>query len=180
MDKQTKSERLTPGDDVRVRLVKRPRPDVEYPAVVIVDDGTHIVVRAPWAGEASRDLGFVRFERGDIFTEHYWRDRWYSIKEVRGPTGALKGWYCDVARPARVGDDQLVAEDLDLDLWMSADRRTILRLDEDDFVASGLAQNDPVAAAEARRALEELVRLAGDGFSGVLDSRGTRLDDDVH
>jgi hypothetical protein len=161
---------LRPGGPVRVYLVKRHPPDVEYPAVVVADDGTHVVVRGPWSLDEARDLGYVRFEPGDVFTEHYWRDRWYSVKEVRGPGGALKGWYCDVARPVRVRGGQLVSEDLDLDLWVSADRRTVLRLDEEDFTASGLQDRDPAAAAAARRALEELERLARDGFSGITGS----------
>lgn len=159
---------LAVGSEVRVRLVKAPRPDVEYPAVVLSDDGTHLVVEAPWAGAPARDLGFVRFEQGDVFTEHYWRDRWYSIKEVRDAAGALKGWYCDVTRPARAAAGLLVVDDLDLDLWRSADGRTILRLDEEDFIASGLTQRDPVAAGQARRALDELERLAREGFRGLL------------
>lgn len=154
---------MTPGSEVTVRLLKAPRPDVTYPAVVLTDDGTQLVVRAPWAGAASRDFGFVRFERGDVFTEHYWRDRWYSIKEVRGADGALKGWYCDVTRPARVETGELLVTDLDLDLWRSADGATILRLDEDEFAASGLAERDPEAAARARRALDELEELARAG-----------------
>lgn len=158
---------LAEGAEVLVRLVKHPRPDVEYPAAVVSDDGTHIVVRAPWAGDTSRDLGFVRFERGDVFTEHYWRDRWYSVKQVHGADGALKGWYCDVTRPARVHEHGLVIDDLDLDLWASADGRTILRLDEEDFLASGLAERDPDAAARARAALDELERLARAGFAGI-------------
>ncbi len=164
MDSQLSNVPLTPGSEVVVRLVKHPRENVEYPAAVTFDDGTHLVVRAPWAGAASRDFGFVRFERGDLFTEHYWRDRWYSVKEVRAASSALKGWYCDVARPAVVRDGLLVVEDLDLDLWVSADRRTMLRLDEDEFVASGLTERDPLAAAEARRALDELEHLARNGF----------------
>jgi hypothetical protein len=160
---------LTPGGEVTVRLIKYPRPDVRYPAVVVHDDGTHAVVRAPWAGAATRDFGFVRFEAGDVFTEHYWRDRWYSVKEVRASTGSVKGWYCDVARPARVERDGVVVEDLDLDLWVSADGATVLRLDEDEFEESGLADRDPGAAARARQALDELERLAGDGgFAKLL------------
>ncbi|SDZ29066.1 Protein of unknown function [Micromonospora pattaloongensis] len=153
-------ETLTAGSEIPVRLVKAPRPDVTYPAVVLADDGTHLVVRAPWAGADCRDFGFVRFERGDVFTEHYWRDRWYSVKEVRSADGALKGWYCDVTRPARVRDGGLVVADLDLDLWCSADGATVLRLDEDEFAASGLAERDPEAAARARLALDELEDLA--------------------
>jgi hypothetical protein len=158
---------LTPGSAVRVSLVKQRHASVEYPAVVVGDDGTHVVVRGAWSLDAARDLGYVRFEPGDVFTEHYWRDRWYSVKEVRGADGALKGWYCDVARPVRVRDGLLVSEDLDLDLWASADGRTILRLDEDDFAASGLADRDPTAAAHARQALDELDRLARTRFSDI-------------
>lgn len=161
---------LTPGNPVTVRLVKHPRPDVRYPATVVHDDGTRLVVRAPWAGAATRDFGFVRFEAGDLFTEHYWRDRWYSVKEVRAADGTLKGWYCDVARPAVVeAPHSLVVQDLDLDLWLSADRDTLLRLDEDEFLDSGLDTRDPAAARHARRALDELETLARqDAFAALL------------
>jgi len=158
---------LAPDSQVRVRLIKMTHPDVEYDAVVIGDDGVHIVVLGPWAEEEARDLGFVRFEPGDVFTEHYWRDRWYSIKEVRDQGGIVKGWYCDVARPVRVDDGLLVSEDLDLDLWVSADGRTVLRLDEDEFAASGRTMTDPVAATQALDALAELERLARGGFAGI-------------
>src|SRR5947209_4152602 len=103
------AERLAPGTEVTVTLVKHPRPA-------------------------------VRFEHGDQFTEHYWRDRWYSVKEVRDAAGQLKGWYCDVARPAQAAGEALIVQDLDLDLWVSPDRSTVLRLDEDEFLASGLAE----------------------------------------
>ncbi len=162
---------LAPGDAVTVSLVKHPRPGVRYPAVVVSDDGTHVVVRAPWSGPPSHDMGFARFENGDVFTEHFWRDRWYSVKEVRDRTGALKGWYCDVTRPATVRQGVVTAHDLDLDLWVSADGGTVLRLDEDEFVASGLADRDPVAAARARRTLDELASLAHDRFATILDAR---------
>ncbi|MFF4651025.1 DUF402 domain-containing protein [Streptomyces sp. NPDC001380] len=159
---------MAPGSEVTVLLVKHPRPDVRYPALVDGDDGTRITVRAPWAGPPSRDFGFVRFERGDVFTEHYWRDRWYSVKEVRDGRGALKGWYCDVTRPAAVRDGAVVVHDLDLDLWLPADRSAALRLDEDEFLASGLAERDPAAAARAREALDELELLSRDGFAALL------------
>ncbi|MCM2578974.1 DUF402 domain-containing protein [Streptomyces meridianus] len=156
------------GAEVGIRLVKSSGREVRYRARVLADDGTHIVVRAPWAGEATRDFGFVRFEDGDVFTEHYWRDRWYSVKEVRDPDGVLKGWYCDVTRPVRVTADGLTSEDLDLDLWLSADRTEVLRLDEDEFAASGLRSRDPDAAEFAWRALAELERSARGDFEKVL------------
>lgn len=160
-------QHLDTGSHVRVRLVKNIHPDVEYDAVVVSDDGTHVVVRGPWAEDEARDLGFVRFEPGDIFTEHYWRDRWYSIKEVRTAGGLVKGWYCDVARPVRVENRLIDSEDLELDLWVSADGRTVLRLDEDEFEASGISETDAVAATQARNALDELERLARGGFADI-------------
>ncbi|WP_348539191.1 DUF402 domain-containing protein [Streptomyces sp. LBL] len=81
---------------VEVVLLKAGRTKIRYEAEVLGDDGTRIAIRAPWAGNGTRDFGFVRFEPGDVFTEYYWRDRWYAVKEVRDAAGALKGWYCDI------------------------------------------------------------------------------------
>jgi hypothetical protein len=152
-----------------VVLVKAGRTKIRYGSTLVSDDGTRVVVRAPWAGAGVRDFGFVRFEPGDVFTEYYWRDRWYAVKEVRDGTGALKGWYCDITRPATLSAGELVVEDLDLDLWRSADGTDVRRLDEDEFAESGLAETDPQAAAAAVAALDELESLArGDGFEALL------------
>jgi hypothetical protein len=152
-----------------VVLVKAGRTKIRYRSVLVSDDGTRIAVRAPWAGSGVRDFGFVRFEHGDVFTEYYWRDRWYSVKEVRDGAGRLKGWYCDITRPAVRTGTELVAEDLDLDLWRSADGADVRRLDEDEFAASGLAERDPRAAAAAVAALDELEALAREGgFTALL------------
>ncbi|MCT2543694.1 DUF402 domain-containing protein [Streptomyces atratus] len=145
---------------VVVALVKAGRTKIRYPADVVRDDGVRVTVRAPWAAPGVRDFGFVRFEPGDVFTEHYWRDRWFAVKEVRSGAGGLKGWYCDITRPAVLRDGELLVEDLDLDLWVSADGSSVLRLDEDEFEESGLAGRDPAAAGAALRALDELEHLA--------------------
>ncbi|GHD47734.1 MULTISPECIES: DUF402 domain-containing protein [Streptomyces] len=154
---------------VEVVLVKSGRTKIRYPAELLADDGTRVTVRAPWAGEGVRDFGFVRFEPGDVFTEYYWRDRWYAVKEVRDAEGVRKGWYCDITRPATLSGGELVVEDLDLDLWRSADGTDVLRLDEDEFAASGLATTDPRAATAARNALDTLELLAREGdFEALL------------
>ncbi|WKX21876.1 DUF402 domain-containing protein [Streptomyces sp. HUAS CX7] len=158
-----------PTAEVSVVLVKAGRTKIRYAATLLHDDGTRLAVRAPWAGDGVRDFGFVRFEAGDVFTEYYWRDRWYAVKEVRTGAGVLKGWYCDITRPAVLTGTELVVEDLDLDLWRSADGTDVRRLDEDEFAESGLADRDPRAADAAVAALDELERLArGDGFTGLL------------
>lgn len=143
-----------------ITLTKGGRTKIGYPAVQLADDGDRISVRAPWAAEGVRDFGFVRFEPGDVFVEHFWRTRWYAVKEVRSGDGVLKGWYCDVTRPAVVREGGILVEDLDLDLWVSADGKTVLRLDEDEFAESGLAATDPEAAAQAVRALDALEEQA--------------------
>ncbi|MEW2072746.1 DUF402 domain-containing protein [Streptomyces sp. NPDC013433] len=153
---------------VEVVLVKAGRMKIRYPAELLADDGTRVTVRAPWAGDGVRDFGFVRFEPGDVFTEHYWRDRWYSVKEVRTADGTLKGHYCDITRPAELSGGRLVVEDLDLDLWVSADGTDVRRLDEDEFAASGLLTTDPEAAAAAVAALDELDTRAREGGFGAL------------
>ncbi|MEV8535027.1 DUF402 domain-containing protein [Streptomyces sp. NPDC051211] len=151
-----------------VVLTKAGRTKIRYQAGLLGDDGSRISVRAPWAAPDVRDFGFVRFEPGDVFVEHYWRDRWYAVKEVRTADDVLKGWYCDIARPAVVreasgGPAEIVVEDLDLDLWVSADGSEVLRLDEDEFAESGLSARDPEAARQAVAALDELERLAKEG-----------------
>ncbi|MET9085367.1 DUF402 domain-containing protein [Streptomyces sp. NPDC004237] len=158
-----------PTATVDVVLVKAGRTKIRYPAELLHDDGTRIAVRAPWAGDVTRDFGFVRFEQGDAFTEFYWRDRWYAVKEVRTADGTLKGWYCDITRPATLTGTELVVEDLDLDLWRSADGTDVRRLDEDEFAESGLAERDPAAAAAAVAALDALESLArAGGFEALL------------
>lgn len=143
-----------------VALSKAGRTKIRYPAELVRDDGVRVTVRAPWAAPGVRDFGFDRFEPGDVLTEHYWRDRWFAVKEVRTGDGRLKGWYCDITRPAVLADGVLAVEDLDLDLWVSADGASVLRLDEDEFEESGLAGRDPAAAGAAVRALDDLERLA--------------------
>ncbi|MCS0639632.1 DUF402 domain-containing protein [Streptomyces sp. LP05-1] len=168
---------------VDVVLTKAGRVKIRYRAALLGDDGSRVSVVAPWSAPGVRDFGFVRFEPGDQFTEHYWRDRWYAVKEVRTGDGTLKGWYCDITRPAEVspagggsdasgpaGPVEIVVEDLDLDLWVSADGSEVLRLDEDEFAASGLAGRDPEAARQAMAALDGLERLAKDGgLPGLLE-----------
>ncbi|MEU6622477.1 DUF402 domain-containing protein [Streptomyces litmocidini] len=156
------------GRSVEITLTKAGRTKIRYPAEVLAEEGARLSVRAPWAAEGVRDFGFVRFEPGDVFVEHYWRDRWFTVKEVWSADGSLKGWYCDITRPALIDGAGVVVEDLDLDLWVSADGSEVLRLDEDEFAASGLAASDPEAAARAVVALDELEVLGREGLLDLL------------
>ncbi|MFJ9433096.1 DUF402 domain-containing protein [Streptomyces sp. NPDC101490] len=156
------------GRSVEITLTKAGRTKIRYPAEVLGEHGDRLSVRAPWAAEGIRDFGFVRFEPGDVFVEHYWRDRWFTVKEVWSADGIRKGWYCDITRPAVIGEAGVVVEDLDLDLWVSADGSEVLRLDEDEFAASGLAASDPEAAERAVAALDALAALGREGLTELL------------
>ena len=122
-----------------------------YPGQVLRRDGRTIVLRTGW-DRASLDLGFVVLEPGDRWTEYFYADRWYNIFEIHASDGCLKGWYCNVTRPARISDEQVLAEDLALDLWVAPDGEPQV-LDEDEFAALSLR---PAEREAARQALAEL------------------------
>jgi len=103
------------------------------------------------------DLGPVVFEHGDRFVETFYEDRWYNVFAVYDrETEQLKGWYCNVCRPAAVAERAVRCEDLALDVWVSASGQSTI-LDEDEFMASPLSEEE---RREARSALEEILRLA--------------------
>ena len=97
--------------------------------------------------------GIVLLEN-DRFLETFYTDRWYNIFEIHDrDDDRIKGWYCNVGRPAVLeADDRLAYIDLALDLWVDP-QRTQTVLDEDEFAALDL---DAAARRQARAALREL------------------------
>jgi predicted RNA-binding protein associated with RNAse of E/G family len=135
---------------------------VTYQGELLLAEEDHILIHARWE-RAALDLGYVVFEPGDHFYEHYYTDRWFNIFEVRGAAGDLKGWYCNVTRPAQVTGDIITSEDLELDLFVAPDRGHLLRLDLDEFEARRLETVDPPAHSAALAALDELEQMAHSG-----------------
>ncbi len=102
--------------------------------------------------------------RGDRFVELYLTDRWYNIFEIHnGLSGPVKGWYCNVSRPAVVADGQISYVDLALDLLVYPDGRQAV-LDEDEFEALEL---DGQTREQALAGLSALQRLFGK--TGFID-----------
>ncbi len=96
------------------------------------------------------------FRQGDRFVEWYFSDRWYNIFQMHDvDDDRLKGWYCNITRPARLADRQIVADDLALDLFVAPDGM-ITVLDEDEFAALPL---DDATRRAARQAVETLRRM---------------------
>lgn len=101
------------------------------------------------------DMPFMgtTLKRGDRFVETYYTNRGYNIFEIFDrDDGALKGFYCNIARPAKFTDGRVEYEDLFLDLWISANGAQTV-LDEDEFLAADL---DEETRRFAREALAEL------------------------
>lgn len=123
-----------------------------YSAAVIERSSTRVALDARWT-RPPLALGYITFETGDQFIEWFYTDRWYNIFEVRASDGRLKGWYCNVAEPARLSATEVSCRDLLLDLWVSPNGAT-QTLDEDEF-----AQEPRLTASEREHALHALEEL---------------------
>ncbi len=105
-----------------------------------------------------QDLPFldVVLKKNDRYLETFYNDRWYNVFEIYDRDDAhLKGWYCNVGRPAVLGDGTVSYVDLAIDLWVSPDGRQTV-LDREEFEALGL---EPGERAEALRGLAQLQQL---------------------
>jgi predicted RNA-binding protein associated with RNAse of E/G family len=106
---------------------------------------------------ADKDAGYVVFGRGDTFVEWYYRDRWYNVFVLFDrDDGHLKGWYCNITRPAEFGAGTIAADDLALDVFVSPGR-DVLVLDEDEFAALVLSDAEQSSAWDAVEAIRQAV-----------------------
>jgi predicted RNA-binding protein associated with RNAse of E/G family len=148
---------------IQVHLVKpRKQKTVIYEGVIVVEEPGYLLVHARWE-RGALDLGYMVFAPGDHFFEHYYTERWYNIFEVQSAAGDLKGWYCNITRPALFEGNVLTSEDLELDLFVAPDRRHVLRLDLEEFEALALDVTEPEVHDAALRALHELEEMARTG-----------------
>jgi len=128
----------------------------QYTGEIIQREPTFVCIRAIFQREIA-DLGFVAFHRGDLFIEWFYSDRWYNIFQVHeGESDRLRGWYCNITRPALLSDDHVAADDLALDVFVMPDGETIL-MDEDEFAALNLHPDEQHIALEAAETLRRAV-----------------------
>jgi len=104
-----------------------------------------------------QDMPFQGFtlKRRDRFVESFFNDRWYNIFEIFDrDDGRLKGWYCNIGRPAILEADSISYVDLALDLWVTPDGcQTVL--DEEEFSALDLDRETRDRALEALKSLQK-------------------------
>ncbi len=128
----------------------------QYPATVVERGPDYVRLEALFNRD-DMDLGYAVFKRGDRFVEYFYTDRWYNTFAVYDrDDGALKGWYCNICRPAEIDEPAVRCDDLALDAWVDPDGGFRL-LDEDEFKALGLS---PEEKAQALAAVEQLRQLA--------------------
>jgi uncharacterized protein len=136
---------------------KNPEGEViyEYEGVLLHRDENSITLEAFFDRE---DMPFmdVVLKKGDRFVEHYYTDHWYNIFAVYDQDdGKIKGWYCNIGKPAVIEDGVVSYVDLALDLWVSTSGKQTV-LDEDEFGKLNLKEE---LRAGAWSGLNELKRF---------------------
>ena len=127
----------------------------EYEGLLLRHD-EHLIVLEALFDRADMPFMDVVFKMGDRFVEYYYTDHWYNIFVIHdGAHGTVKGWYCNIGKPAAFEDGIVSYIDLALDLWVSTTGEQTV-LDEDEFEELNL--NEELRAG-ALNGLEELKRL---------------------
>ena len=103
----------------------------QYEGEELDHGGTFITVEAFFNRD---DMPFqeIVLKRNDRFVETFFTDKWYNIFAIYDrDDGQLKGWYCNITKPAVVDADSVAYVDLALDLWVAANgKQTVLDEDE--------------------------------------------------
>ena len=127
----------------------------EYEGEVLSRDEHSIVLEALF-DRADMPFMDVVFKNGDRFVEYYFTNRWYNIFVIHDrENGKVKGWYCNIGKPAVIEKNVVSYVDLALDLWISSDGTQTV-LDEDEFEKLNLSDELRTAAING---LDELKKL---------------------
>lgn len=105
----------------------------------------------------------IHLRNNDRFLEVFFSNHWFNIFEIHDKDDdQLKGWYCDICKPAQITDQQVKYIDLKLDLVVHPDGKFIV-LDEDEFNSLDIDPRTKI------KALEELTFLK-ENFFDLLQS----------
>jgi len=134
------------------KLNYRGEEELSYTGEVIERGEHHVCIRATYRF-ATRDLGYMTLRKGDHFTEWFYDDRWYNIFRITDvESGMLKGFYCNLTRPAQITETHVKADDLALDIFVKPDGEWLL-LDEEEYEALQLPESE---RAQVQQAIEQI------------------------
>jgi len=125
-----------------------------YAGRLLAEDSNQFLLEARF-GLSDRQLGELWLRRGDRIVESFYLDRWYNVFAVHDvDDDRLKGWYCNITRPARFepGGSDVYAEDMAIDLVVYPDGRWLV-FDVEEFAAL------PVPLEERQHCLQALTEL---------------------
>lgn len=126
-----------------------------YSGEVIEKNENTVVIEARFNKDDFLFHGIL-LKKNDRFVESYYTDRWYNIFEIYDrDDDTLKGWYCNITKPALVKNGTISYVDLALDLLVFPDGRQLV-LDEDEFDALNV---DETVKEKAIQGLAELKAL---------------------
>ncbi|MEY2819628.1 MAG: hypothetical protein RL275_3091 [Chloroflexota bacterium] len=111
----------------------------QYEGEVLRRDENSITVEAFFNRD---DMPFqeIILKRNDRFVETFYADKWFNIFEIYDrDDGKLKGWYCNITKPAIIEEGFVAYVDLALDLWVSANGEQTV-LDEDELEELNLGE----------------------------------------
>lgn len=129
----------------------------EYEGVLLSRDENSITLEAMF-DRADMPFMDVVFKTGDRFVEYYFTDRWYNIFAIHDrDTEKIKGWYCNIGKPAVIEDGTVSYVDLALDLWVAVDGKQTV-LDEDEFEELKLNEELKTGALNGLDELKDLFR----------------------
>lgn len=139
-----------------IKLDAQGKEILRYPATLewIDEQESYARVEA-WFALDRGSAGVFDILKGDRMVEHFWGNRYYNIFEVYTPKDELRGFYCNVTRPARLERSAIAAEDLELDFVADATGRTAI-LDREEFDALSITD---VERRKALDALEEITTM---------------------
>ena len=123
-----------------------------YAGRVLARGATWVTLEAHF-NRSDVETGYHTFRQGDRFVEWFYSDRWYNVFAMHDvDDDRLKGWYCNITRPAELLPDVIRADDLALDVFVSP-QGDVTVLDRDEFAALPL---DDATRAGAERGLAAL------------------------
>lgn len=116
---------------------------------VLVEQGVNTLCLSAAFNIDDRDDGYFVWQRGDSFIEWYYTNRWYNVFQIFDRAdGHLRGWYCNITRPALFEPGAVLWDDLELDvfIWPGGE---LLLLDEDAYRALPLTPSERASAEAA-------------------------------
>lgn len=141
----------------KITVIKQNESGVEtwrYDATLLLRENNTVILEAYFNRDDSM-LFDVVIKRNDRFIEAFFSDRWYNIFEIRDrESSILKGWYCDICKPAVITENQISYIDLALDLWVYPDGKQEV-LDEDIFNQLEISANIRQSAVNSLQDLKE-------------------------